>query len=261
MKKIAIVDIKGGLGNQLFQIAYALFLKSKNMKTYCDINFYETNMKFPRKLEFDLNEFGLKTIRFKNNRIFFATDTFFQESNSYTENDFKFFNRFVGYYQDFNYIEKSKNQINQILGVENHQSNKDIVAIHIRKGDYLKINQELLNSYYKKALENLKQKRKNIFIDIFTDDNNFLPDLNIFNNINNIYYPKENSKSKDDFLKLCNYQYYIIANSSFSALAAYLSQYENKIIYYPTPWWRDSNIKIEKIPKNWIPIENQNILN
>ena len=58
MKKIAIVDIKGGLGNQLFQTAYALYLKSKNINTYCDISFYETNMKFPRNLEFDLDKFG-----------------------------------------------------------------------------------------------------------------------------------------------------------------------------------------------------------
>ena len=32
---------------------------------------------------------------------------------------------------------------------------------------------------------------------------------------------------------MCDYQYYIIANSSFSALAAYLSEHENKVIIYP----------------------------
>ena len=77
MKKIAIVDIKGGLGNQLFQTAYALYLKSKNINTYCDISFYETKMKFPRNLEFDLDKFGLKTVKLKNNRIFFLMDSFF----------------------------------------------------------------------------------------------------------------------------------------------------------------------------------------
>ena len=259
MKKIAIVDIKGGLGNQLFQTAYALYLKSKNINTYCDISFYETNMKFPRNLEFDLDKFGLKTVKLKNNRIFFLMDSFFEESNSFNENEFKFINRFVGYYQDFYYLEKSKNQLRQTLDMKSSQNNKDIVAIHVRKGDYSTINQELSNSYYTKALETLKIKKKNFSLDIFTDDNDFVPDSNIFKNINNIYYPEQHSHAKDDFLKMCDYQYYIIANSSFSALAAYLSEHENKVIIYPKPWWRNSKIKLENIPKSWISVENHSI--
>ena len=66
MKKNEIFYIKGGIVNQLFQTAYALYLKSKNINTYCDISFYETNMKFPRNLEFDLDKFGLKTVKLKN---------------------------------------------------------------------------------------------------------------------------------------------------------------------------------------------------
>ena len=72
--------------------------------------------------------------------------------------------------------------------MKSSQNNKDIVAIHVRKG-YSTINQELSDSYYT-TLETLKIKKKNFSLDIFTDDNDFVPDSNIFKNINNIYYPE-----------------------------------------------------------------------
>ena len=53
MKKNAIVNLKGGLGNQIFQIAFALDLESRNIRTICDTHFYDSNMQFPRSLELD----------------------------------------------------------------------------------------------------------------------------------------------------------------------------------------------------------------
>ena len=46
MKKNAIVNLQGGLGNQIFQIAFALELMSHNIRTFCDIHFYDSNMQF-----------------------------------------------------------------------------------------------------------------------------------------------------------------------------------------------------------------------
>ena len=40
--KNAIVNLKGGLGNQIFQIAFVLDLESRNIRTICDTHFYDS---------------------------------------------------------------------------------------------------------------------------------------------------------------------------------------------------------------------------
>ena len=47
MKQYAIVDLKGGLGNQIFQIAYALYIQSLGIKVVVDTHFFSSNMQFP----------------------------------------------------------------------------------------------------------------------------------------------------------------------------------------------------------------------
>ena len=42
MKKIAILEIKGGLGNQLFILNFIDFLEKNNFKVYSITNFYES---------------------------------------------------------------------------------------------------------------------------------------------------------------------------------------------------------------------------
>ena len=237
MKKIGIVDLKGGFGNQIFQVAYALFLKNHGLNVYIDKRFFKLDHPFPRNLEINPNEFGFKQIEFKNNRLFFLLNTFFEEQESFELNDLRLFNRFVGYYQDFKFIELSRNVLSSNLGIYKNELNKNIVAIHLRKTDYLTINQVLSDKYYQNAIEHILK-------------------INIFRNIHKIYFPTKDETPIKVFQKLSNYQTYIIANSSFSALAAYLSKFDNKNVYYPEPWFRKSNIQLKGIPNNWNAIKN-----
>ena len=52
------------------------------------------------------------------------------------------------------------------------------------------------------------------------------------------------------------YKNFIIANSSYSLIAAYLSLSNEKKVVYPEPWFKNSNIYINNIPKSWIPEKN-----
>jgi hypothetical protein len=256
MKKNAIVNLQGGLGNQIFQTAFALELKSKNIRTICDIHFYDSKMQFPRKLEIAPSMFGLKTIKYKNSKIFSRLGILFKEMDTFRIEDLKYLNRFVGYYQDFLIIEKHKDTLRKILNIHNAPHDPEKVAIHIRQDDYKKINQHLGDSYYKKSIEEFLAYNENFVFDIFTDDTNFVPDLKIFKKLNSIYYPEENINPLEVFINMSKYQNYIIANSSFSALAAYLSNSKSKKVIYPEPWWRSSEIQIKNIPLTWIPISN-----
>ena len=255
MRKIAVVDLKGGLGNQIFQLAFALNLRSSKMLTYIDTHFYDLNQKFPRDLEVHPGDFGFKSIKVKNNKIFKFLGTFFEERETFTNEDFKIINRFVGYYQDFKYLDNYKSDIKNKLDLNSQTLINNRVAIHVRKTDYATINQELPDSYYMQALESLSKISKNLELDIYTDSSEIKLDSSIFKNVNRVIYPKLREKPIDVLRSLLNYKYYIIANSSFSALAAYFSDHSNKVVYYPDPWFNSSEFNIKNIPSDWTSVE------
>ena len=253
--KFGIVDLKGGLGNQIFQLAFALYLKSLGIKVCVDSHFYYLENTFPRDLEVEPKLFNLKKINFKNNRIFFLLNSYFLENNTFDINDFRIVNRFVGYYQDLQYLEFSKEVLRKKLNLDYGNLNNNI-AIHIRKTDYKTINQELNLDYYKAAIDNCLQVSKNARFDIFTDAKKLELNPKIFRNIDNIFYPKQNEAPLNVLKKLTGYRSFIIANSSFSAIAAFLSTSNSKKVFYPDPWFRNSEIQLKSIPSNWIPISN-----
>jgi len=53
MSKYAVVNLKGGLANQIFQISFANYLKHNGFKTFVDTSFYDNDHMFPRELELD----------------------------------------------------------------------------------------------------------------------------------------------------------------------------------------------------------------
>ena len=135
-----------------------------------DLSFFDQDNLFPRNLEINPKDFDLKTIKFKNNRLFFLLNTWFEEDSSFSVNDFKFLNRFVGYYQNLKYLDESKDKFRSVLGIEGDKTFQETVLIHIRRTDYLKISQELDLGFYTNALNVFNP---DIQIDIFTDEINF----------------------------------------------------------------------------------------
>jgi hypothetical protein len=258
MNKYAVVNLKGGLANQIFQISFANYLKSIGFKTYLDTSFYDRDHKFPRKLEIDPSFFGFKQLKIKSDIIFKINKSIFIEDDTFEINNLKKYNRFVGYYQNLNYLETSKELLYKKLSLKTNQSsNQNLAALHIRKTDYLTLEQDLKSSYYQLAINKLLKINNHLRFDIFTDDSNIKLDPKIFKNINEIHLPNNKEKPIDVLRSMVNYKYYIIANSSFSTIPAFLSQFDEKIILYPKPWWRNSNIKIQNIPSNWIAIANK----
>ena len=100
MKKFALVDIKGGLGNQIFILAFAYHLKNNNFIVRLDTNFYKYEKQFPRELEIKIENTGLEKLNFRNNRIFFLLNTWYEDIENLDNCNFKLVNRFTGYYQN-----------------------------------------------------------------------------------------------------------------------------------------------------------------
>ena len=59
MKKKALVNIKGGLGNQLFIILFANYLKKNGFRVYHDIGYYDGDDPYGRNFELKLKNLKL----------------------------------------------------------------------------------------------------------------------------------------------------------------------------------------------------------
>ena len=143
-----------------------------------------------------------------------------------------------------------------ILEALNNNPVKGSTALHVRRGDYIKISENLSNDYYEKALEYAENNIKNFNYEIFSDDVDWVKKNNIFKSATKIQ-PFENSleNTKDSFANMMKNENFIISNSSFSLMAAFLNESKDSKVIFPDPWFRNQNYqKLSK--KNWIPIVN-----
>ena len=127
--------------------------------------------------------------------------------------------------------------------------------IHIRRGDYIGLNENLHEKYYQTAICKLLEKNSNISFNIFTDDKKYIPNKSIFKNVNNIYYP-DSKPAVNTLRKMINHEHFIVANSSLSIIAATLGYKNQSQVFYPKPWWRNVDIQLTNIKKDWTAIEN-----
>jgi len=252
VKKCAIVDIKGGLGNQLFTISFAQYLKNNDYKVFVDTSFYNSSHDYPRELYIDIEKFGFRKINFKSDKIFKLIKTRYDEVENLTNLDTKIFNRFKGYYQDTAFLDKE--YLKDKLSLQN-KKNEESVMVHLRRGDYIGLNEELKLEYYSTAIKKLEKKLGSREITIFTDDHSLkLEDFNNFN-VTKLFNDK-NEDVLETFKIMTQFQNFIISNSTFSFLAAFIGQEKSSTIYYPYPWMRNSNVQIKNIPKKWIQLTN-----
>ncbi len=276
------VHLSSGLGNQLFQYSFALYLKEKYNQ---EVQFDSNGFKFEdsRKIEIAIlkpnfdrvnnsklftNYLGiiyrLKLLLFKinpsntyiNDKTLFESLTIDPSKNYY----------FDGYWQTDYYVSKIKNIadfLNPIdsmpLLIENYISEMvkgNSVALHIRRGDYfspLYIDRYgVCNvNYYLKAINYIQKHVENPKFFVFSDDldwvrNNIdLPENSVFiinEKINSYWYILLMSKAKHN----------IISNSTFSWWGAYLNDNKDKIIISPDKWMLDTDATIAL--DDWVKI-------
>lgn len=275
-----IIRLSGGLGNQMFQCAFAEFLKKKTGKGYIfDGSSYSKDKL--RHYELDIYEnptFRIGTI-IKNLVKVLCRLGVFQE---YREKElFQFDNNVVnrlglltyfnGYWQSYFYCDPVKTQLiklfepaqppsslNQKLAGEIEQS--ESVSLHVRRGDYIKnseangVHGTCSLNYYNKAVEYMNQRIQNPQYYIFSDDPDWVrSSMKLDCNSKVISHNTGNQAYWDIWLmKRCKHN--IIANSTFSWWGAYLSTYSDKIVIAPEKWNNLKLGKMELIPKSWVKL-------
>ena len=276
-----IVRIYGGLGNQLFQYAFGLFLSQKNNREVTfDFSFYSTEKhRSPsvKKLNFPILIADLECVKkfvlfnsFRLNKYFnqiFNRKTYHVK---YKSPHIQKVNYYDGYWQNLAWVKPVLEQIKinfeleiKTKKIQDHCKEisgfKNTVAIHVRRTDYLlkknkKIFVELTSQYYLAAeSEIIKQlNTENIHLVIFSDDPDWVKEnLNFKSKVLIV----ENNQDYEDLylMSLCENQ--ITANSTFSWWAAMLNKNDKKTIITPNRWYKKEVEMNKLIPKNWILIK------
>lgn len=130
-------------------------------------------------------------------------------------------------------------------------NNEESISIHVRRGDYVRINNVVGKNYYQKAINIMRKKYKNPIFLVFSDDMTWAK-----NNLEideKCIWVNEDRKLQDyeELFIMSRCKSNIIANSTFSWWAAWLNRNEDKCVVAPQKWFPTQG---EITPKNWILI-------
>lgn len=282
---MVVVKLSGGIGNQMFQYAFARKIAHENnTELKLDLSWYAifTNRKY------GLNKFNIeakkatekevkkydcvernqykiikilnKITNVLNNKEYIKDDRYF-----YINKDIYI----TGYWQSEKYFSSIESIIRNdftFRKMANDKNNKIIdqiyatqaVSIHIRRGDYVsdKKTKSILGllplEYYRKCIDKISEVTSNPSYFIFSDDPQWSKDhLNIdFPTV----FVENNYKESDcedlRLISLCKHN--IIANSTFSWWGAWLNKNKNKIVLAPKRWFiSEKRNSKEIVPYRW----------
>ena len=255
------VNLMGGLGNCLFQIAAAYSIsirdskklicqKHNNNLVHEPLNYYLDNIF--RKINFEESIPNTPTYRepsFNYNEI------------PKTNNDLIL----NGYFQSEKYFLDYKNEVLELFDINSKiksrlQSKyknvlgKKTCSLHIRRGDYVRLSQfHALQpiDYYQNSVNIIGEEYEYL---IFSDDIEWCK--NNFNFIKNKHFIEGNTNYEDLYLmSICDNN--IITNSSFSWWGAWMNKNETKKVISPKIWFGEKNSHLNTkdiYVKNWIII-------
>ena len=140
---------------------------------------------------------------------------------------------------------------NDIIGKVKLRYNKQIVSIHVRRGDYFlypNIHPVCTKKYYKTCMDCFDGC---VFL-VFSDDIEWCKSNIKANYIEYVQYDEN-----IDLILMSKCDHNIISNSSFSWWAAWLNKNENKIIKYPNIWFGKDGPQdtFDLIPNSWNIVE------
>ena len=289
-----IVQIAGGLGNQMFQYATGRALAEKRkteLKIDCWVmfNFYKL---WPYELDklklkenfAEKNEVPYFNVPSKN--IIFRTLKYVMRKNKitlkkyYFEEEFKFDPKLLEqpdgtylhgafqtekYFKDIRHIllrefefKKKLDKKNEAIAKQMSECNS--VSVHFRKGDYvsnkknLSIFENCSINYYKKSVEFIAKKVKEPIFYVFSDDIDWVK-KNFEIKHKTVFVHNPGKDSYKDMILMSTCKHNIIANSSFGWWGAWLNKNPEKIVIAPKKWFVKTKAP-DIIPEDWIKIDN-----
>lgn len=270
---LILISMVDGLGNQMFQYAFGLYLKKLGKNVKIDPRWYRQSNSYRKELLscFDLLGdipfcsktesalFPLVKEEHNKDKLNFNTDweNFNQELNLF------------GYWQDYRFISSNEEYLKKAFKLKkelnepnkhwlNKIKNKNSVMVHVRRGDYFNYPERyniLDASYYKKAIDIISEKVENPEFFFFGTDlkwieENLIDYCSTYNIVDCNLEKEEDCVFDLELMKNCKHQ--IIANSTFSLWSAVLNDNKDQIVVAPKEWGDSFNEYINN--EEWITI-------
>jgi len=229
------VNVCGGIGNQLFQIAagYA-YAKKHDKKLFINTNGWTASQGVsPEEYKTSLLS------NFSYWRVY-TRDVIgiFEQDCSYVEIPYRLDNVSLhGYYQSLKYFEEYKDEFISLLNLPEigFSPTKDDVCFHIRRGDYLKfanIHHVCDTKYFERFFNQFAMK--NIYV--LTDSPDYV--LKEFKDMN--FKLVKTDSELEDLTLMSKFDTIVCSNSSFSWWASLIGGSTN--VYVPSKWFADGRI-------------------
>jgi hypothetical protein len=284
-----ILNLKGGLGNQMFEYSLGRQLSIKNN---CPLKFDVSGFPFDHQRDYSLSYFNInneiattdeikkfkypyglgskiwRKFKFKILRIH---NIGYEPQNIPSGDNFYL----DGYWQSFKYFENIRDILIKDFSLkisleETHPellekvSSVNSVSLAVRRTDYL-LPENLKGlgicsaNYYQKALKFIEEKVDNPEFFVICDDLDWVKNNINFGNHQVTYISdlRQNNSIQDyqELILMSKCQHNIIANSSFSWWPAWLNANPNKLVIAPDKWFNNGTVKIDDIiPVSWIKL-------
>lgn len=286
-----IVQLKGGLGNQLFQYAAGLSLAAYH-GTIVKVDIAELNRKDAEIGT--IRGFDLQQIRLAPG---IATEAEISERRPqtlparlsdklkpphrrqvYKEVNFRFDTHFFeagsniylkGYRQSERYFKPiemiirdgfalKQEAVERVRPFAEELRNSNSVSLHIRRGDYT--NREVSSyhgvldeHYYQQAISYFESRIPGCRFYVFSDAPGWVEDHLSFQAPVEIISGGKTQTHFEDFYLISSCRHNVIANSTFSWWAAWLNEHTDKIVVAPKRWFNQADHDTsDLIPQGWI---------
>lgn len=287
-----IVRIWEGLGNQLFQYAYARALQLRTgEKVYLDINrtfriplegkrvyrpysLDKFRIRLPvsddveKKYFFLEQKNGIQKCLFDMSKARIVVPGFYQEKNILYKEQLRYIHGniyLMGWFQNEKYFGEYRQVLLQDLRpwqkikvssfLHNALEKENTVSVHIRRTDLLKAKKELPILYYEKAKSYVEKYISRPQYMVFSDDPEWVREHIDFGT-SAFFVSEEGLMDYEELLVMSRCRHNIIANSTFSWWGAWLNQNEKKMVIGPPVWaihGREDTAK-DVMPSEWIRI-------
>ena len=268
---LVVIQLSGGMGNQMFQYALYLQLKALGKNVKIDdkteyigrgnarpirLDVFEAKYPTPTEVEMlcltdSYMDFVSKIRRKLTGR---KTAIYSEKSQLFDEEVLKKDRAYLsGCWQSEKYFADIKENVREaftfkniklsekMLEYEQQMLKTNSVSLHIRRGDYLEVSDVYggicTPEYYEKAMKQMEEWNPDCHFFVFTNDVQWVKENYHQKNLTIVEGNDEDSGYIDMYL-MTKCKHYILANSSFSWWGCYLNPSKEKRVIAPKQWFQ-----------------------
>lgn len=265
---LVVIQLSGGMGNQMFQYALYLQLKALGKNVKIDdkteyegrkarpirLSVFDDKYETPTEVEMKCLTDSYPDVVSKIRRKLTGRKTAaYMEKSQFFDAKVLEMNRayLIGWWQSEKYFASVKESVREAFTFKNMNlseamkvyeeamENSNSVCVHIRRGDYLQVDEVYggicTEEYYEKAMQKMRAEVPGCCFFIFTNDIPWAKEHMQGEDITVVEGNDEDAGYIDMYL-MTRCKHYILANSSFSWWGCYLNSTRNKKVIAPRIW-------------------------